>query len=409
MTVTTNLVKQGVMGNGVTTSFNFTVPYIDPVDVKVYLKKTAGYTLLTKAKDYNIFLTPPAAQAVNLILGGTSIFIMAPPSGDEIWVIRESDFVQDFYDLNTNSPWPPVQTEEAFDRITLELQELKVSITGIVTPPSSLPIGSPNKYLKWDATGAFIINSPTDLDAYGTRITALESSMTTLQSTVSTHTSQISSLTTTINGHTSQITSINSQLTTINSTLGSHGSRITALETTVGGLTNQAAAISTLQSQVAALQSQMTAVQDKNTTQDSQIAALDQRLTEVEIRNYTFRRTGRFMLINPTYPSTLLTGVTFDYDFTTSSALNLEIRRSVLGETRVEMVKYSAAWISNQWTLTVVSSDFPTAPTGVTLTMTQNLADRSVQINFSAASALTGTYDPLNSWIAWVIEDMVRT
>jgi len=352
MTVTTDRVQQGIVGDAVTTVFNYTIPYQDSDTLFVYKqdKHQTPFTevLLRQSVDYTIVSDVSPNIIVTLITGGASVYPVPPDGLTVTWVRRETPVVQLDYDLTYTSPWVPVPTEAAFDSIILMMQELEedinmaVKIGDFETPIPDL-IPDPNKYLKWNSDGTAIISG------------AITDSG-------------------------------------VESLLG----RVEILEQTVINI----------QAELDAFEA--STIASINNLQ-AQINALDVRVDSLELGGSAYRRAGKTVLTNSTYPTnTAISGLTFDYDTMTSANLYMEIKRSAVGDQRIESYMYNAVWVNNQWSVTIILSNMATAPTGINVVLVQNAPEKSVQLYFTAPTALPGTYDPANSWISWYTEDIIR-
>lgn len=415
MTVTTDRVSQGIVGNGAQTVFNYTIPYQSATTLFVYKQTNSVETLLRQSVDYTIVATATPNIVVTLLIGGASVFALPPDGLTTIWVKRDTPITQSAYDLTATSPWVPVPTEAAFDALTLMVQELDDKVgksikVGDFDEPVDISLTpDPDKYLKWDETGTNII-SGTISDQ---QITELDVRIDNLELEVATLGAELNNLevtvTTSIGDLQSQISANDTDITALQTTVTDHGIRISVLETDMSTISDQAAAVAALDVRVDAIEAALPIMQDDIAELQVKVTNLEARMIEVEARNFTYRRTGRVNLYDHLYPvDTIIPGLVFDYDFTSSSILNLEIRRSYVGDERVELYTYSAVWINGAWNLVVVMSDIPTAPTGIEIVMVQDLADKAIQLYFNAPTPASGTYVPLDSWIVWTTEDMVK-
>lgn len=156
MTVSKQQNKIQYTGDGVTTLFPYPYPFIEQSDIVVFIddvKQVSGFTV-EKRDSYE---------------NGSNITITNPPaSGSNIIITRDIPTVQDT-SYPENDAFPSAVTEQNFDKLTLQIIDLKQSTIKVPleTPPGFNPVMPkpvPNKGIKYDATGEQLITTEFDPD-----------------------------------------------------------------------------------------------------------------------------------------------------------------------------------------------------------------------------------------------------
>ena len=156
MTVYKQENKVQYTGDGVTTLFPFTIPFVIPSDVVVFVndvKLNSGFTVENRDSYEN---------------GSNIIFDTAPEASANIIITRDIPLTQ-IVQYPENNPFPSKVTEEAFDKLTLNMIDLTKSTIKVPleTPPGFNPVMPkpvPNKGIKYDATGNQLITTEYDPD-----------------------------------------------------------------------------------------------------------------------------------------------------------------------------------------------------------------------------------------------------
>lgn len=156
MTVYKQENKVRYTGDGVTTLFPFTIPFVIPSDVVVFVndvKLNSGFTVENRDSYEN---------------GSNIIFDTAPEASANIIITRDIPLTQ-IVQYPENNPFPSKVTEEAFDKLTLGMIDLTKSTIKVPleTAPGFNPVMPkpvPNKGIKYDATGNQLITTEYDPD-----------------------------------------------------------------------------------------------------------------------------------------------------------------------------------------------------------------------------------------------------
>ena len=156
MTVHKQENKVQYTGDGVTTLFPFTIPFVIPSDVIVFVndvKLNSGFTVENRDSYEN---------------GSNIIFDTAPEASANIIITRDIPLTQ-IVQYPENNPFPSKVTEEAFDKLTLSMIDLTKSTIKVPleTPPGFNPVmpkPAPNRGVKYDATGNQLITTEYDPD-----------------------------------------------------------------------------------------------------------------------------------------------------------------------------------------------------------------------------------------------------
>lgn len=114
-------IKQG--GNGINLVFNFAFKIFAKTDLQVYAINANGVTgpLLTLGTDYDVTFDPEAET-------GAVTYTVAPVSGGYSLIKRNSDDTQGTRYLR-EAVTPAKATENALDKLTMLVQELRVNST----------------------------------------------------------------------------------------------------------------------------------------------------------------------------------------------------------------------------------------------------------------------------------------
>ena len=159
MTVSSILTKVNYAGNGSTTVFAVSFKYLLKADIVVTLVNDTTLVETLQVLVTNYTLTIPGAT-------GTVTMLTAPPTGNTLVIEREVITTQ-LTNYVENDAFPAESHEEALDRVTMIVQELKTIINRIpqlkiTTLLSNLPIEEPvgDKLLLYNAAGTEIINGP---------------------------------------------------------------------------------------------------------------------------------------------------------------------------------------------------------------------------------------------------------
>lgn len=143
MTVSSSTRKAGPFNcNGVLTSFPFTFKCFSSADVRVVFTSTSAVeTDLVLDTDYTISLN--ADQ--NASPGGTVETLTAYATGEKITVVSNVDFLQET-DIQNQGGFYPEVIENALDKVTMQVQQVKEIADRAVTVPISSNV-TPEGYL----------------------------------------------------------------------------------------------------------------------------------------------------------------------------------------------------------------------------------------------------------------------
>lgn len=147
MTVNTSTSSASYSGNGSTQIFAVPFYFLVDTDVKI-TKKTASTGLVTTLvlnSDYTL-------TGAGNTSGGSATLVAAPLTGDQIFIQRNVDAVQQTA-YPSNSTFPSASHEKALDRLTMLVQQLQTSDSFTLT---RAPLGS-----TYDLGGSTLINSGT--------------------------------------------------------------------------------------------------------------------------------------------------------------------------------------------------------------------------------------------------------
>lgn len=130
MTVSTTSNKVSYIGNGVTTTFAVPYYFLDEADLTVILAQAGVETTLTITTDYTVTGAGDPA-------GGSIETVATYTASDTIYILREVDYTQPL-DLVENDPLPAESVEEAFDRLTMQVQQIaEITSRSLVADVSS--------------------------------------------------------------------------------------------------------------------------------------------------------------------------------------------------------------------------------------------------------------------------------
>ncbi len=146
MTISSNNTKNTYNGDGSTTVFSYTYEILSSSEIAVQLKNnsTGVITTYTLTTDYTV-------SNVAVSTGGNVTFLVAPPTGYTVILLRNPSFLQ-LTHYNEFDAFPAISHETALDRLTMETQYLKEQIArSIVLDPtisftSSVVQGTPAAY-----------------------------------------------------------------------------------------------------------------------------------------------------------------------------------------------------------------------------------------------------------------------
>jgi outer membrane murein-binding lipoprotein Lpp len=415
MTVGTDVVKEGLTGDGSSLIFHYTIPFIDKTFLKLYKLTGSVETLLILGTDYTIEVTAPNLETVTILLGNQSHFIAAPTLNDQIWLIRVSPKTQTGYDLIASSPWLPLQTEEALDKLELQIQEVNEAVnrsvkTGPFTPPSAsliFPTPVTNKYIKWNQAATALENSTKDVDGYDARITQVTTDLTNLTAEVATIQTRLNDINATLSSIQTQINTIKSENVVRDSTITSQGNRITVLEGKVNGLTDQSADIALLKSDVAILKADMAAVKSEQITQNNRLDNLTNRVIYLEDNFVNYRRTGKYPIHN-NQTIFLDTNMVFDADYTVASRLYMYVYRKDNLELRVATYVWTLHYYKDHWNMSLESKTvMEGGDDGMYFALRQSPADKAAFVQY-ISNNMAGIYDETNSIIRWETDDFLN-
>jgi hypothetical protein len=124
VTLTTETVLTDAVGNGIATEYPTVFQFLDEDHLVV---KVDG---VTQAIETDYLVTGVASP-----FGGTVIFVTAPPSTVAVTIARVMPFTQPA-DLSGEGRFFPETHEEAYDRITMLIQQLQVRVTALEEVPT---------------------------------------------------------------------------------------------------------------------------------------------------------------------------------------------------------------------------------------------------------------------------------
>ncbi|MBK8772265.1 MAG: hypothetical protein IPM06_17835 [Rhizobiales bacterium] len=150
-------------GNGVTVIFPFTFKVFTQVDLRVIQTDSSGVeTDKTLTTHYTVSLN--ADQ--NVSPGGSITMLVAPPAGHKITITTALQSLQQT-DLTNGGGWYPQVIEDAFDKLTILVQQVEEKTDRAITVPISSGAGSgalPNplasSLIGWNAAADGLQNFP---------------------------------------------------------------------------------------------------------------------------------------------------------------------------------------------------------------------------------------------------------
>lgn len=170
MTVSATTIKAQANGNGVTTAFSFPYYFLDQAHLVVTttVVATGVETTKTLTTDYTV----SGALAPS---GGTVTFLVAPPTGTRVTIKNVVPLTQTT-DYTESSAFPAESTEQALDKLTLEMQGMNEQLSRSFQLPVSTAVAGPvaveepvaSSLLAWNEDATALVNvtvSPSD-DAY---------------------------------------------------------------------------------------------------------------------------------------------------------------------------------------------------------------------------------------------------
>ena len=148
-------------GNGVTTSFPFTFKVFGPDDIAVKRADTSGVeTLLVRSSDYTVTLNSNQDTSP-----GGSVVMLSPPAYLETLVIVGASQPDQGTDLPTGGAYRAQVVENALDKLTILIQQLKEELGRALTLPATsagstteLPTPVADNVIGWDSTGGGLRN-----------------------------------------------------------------------------------------------------------------------------------------------------------------------------------------------------------------------------------------------------------
>lgn len=174
-------------GDGSTVAYPFAFRIFDAADLRVYVAGMDGNERALAPGEYTVEADIKAQQT----RPGGSIRLRTPlPAGHLLSIITRMEYIQPTEFTNSGGFYPRV-LNDSLDRLTIYVQQLAErqsrSIGGSVNGGSSLrlPVGAPNRTLKWDSGGKQLTNSSFDIEGYAetTRSNA-EAAITDIRGTV---------------------------------------------------------------------------------------------------------------------------------------------------------------------------------------------------------------------------------
>lgn len=139
MTVASNNSRQAYTGNGATTVYAFSYPFLAATDLQVYV---AG-VLKTLTTDYTVSGTAPYPSGANVT------FLSAPANGAAILIVRVVPYTQTL-DIVENDPLPAASLEQRLDANVMMTQQIyeiiqrciQIPVTDIVGTTTTIPVAA---------------------------------------------------------------------------------------------------------------------------------------------------------------------------------------------------------------------------------------------------------------------------
>ena len=187
MTISTSNRRAGpYLGDGNQRDFPFAFKVFQAEDVRAYVADAQGNESELAATAYRITLSSNQENRP----GGVLRLTEPLSAGHKMTIISAMAVMQPMVFTNQGGFFPDL-LNEALDRLTIYAQQLEEkqnrSIGGSVNGGSSLrlPVGAPNRTLKWDSEGKQLTNSSFDIEDYAetTRSNA-EAAITDIRGTV---------------------------------------------------------------------------------------------------------------------------------------------------------------------------------------------------------------------------------
>jgi hypothetical protein len=154
MTISSTTSKNTYNGDGSTTVFAYTFEILENTSILVQLKNTSTGVITTKTltTDYTV-------SGVGSSSGGNVTFVVAPPSGNTVLLIRSEAFTQ-LTHYPEYGTFPASTHEQALDRLTMLTQQLYENVSrAIVVDPTittfngTVPTPIANQFLAINAAG----------------------------------------------------------------------------------------------------------------------------------------------------------------------------------------------------------------------------------------------------------------
>ncbi len=131
MTLSTQTSKASYAGNGVTSAFPVSFPFIRDADISALLSRDGLETPLLQGTHYTL---SGAGEP-----GGGTLSMLTPPATGQTLVIRRDPAIVQELDYVENSAFPAASHEEALDLLTMICQALDEKVRRAVLYPVSTP------------------------------------------------------------------------------------------------------------------------------------------------------------------------------------------------------------------------------------------------------------------------------
>ena len=179
MTISSTVTRVNYVGNSVTDDFSFPYKFSANSDLIVYV-----------ADVLQVITTNYTVTGAGLDAGGTVTFLVAPPAGNSVIIIRSPALTQGL-DLVENDPLPAESVENAFDKLTMIAQRLSdkagrsfvLSDSAVSTVNLDIPAPVSDEVLKWNTAGDALesktmasigaVTIPVPIDQGGTGATSI--------------------------------------------------------------------------------------------------------------------------------------------------------------------------------------------------------------------------------------------
>jgi len=135
MTVSSSTNKVSYSGNGTTTTFPYTFKIFNDSDLLVILRDTNG------TETTQVLNTDYTVSGAGDDSGGNVEMVTAPATGETLVIVRSLDFLQET-DYPPNDPFPAEAHEDALDKLTMMVQQIKEITDRSFTYPISYSGGA---------------------------------------------------------------------------------------------------------------------------------------------------------------------------------------------------------------------------------------------------------------------------